>query len=588
MEKTIYVGPEMVDCVGVAPQTCLLVRESPDGDWTLFYDTISGFEFEPGYVYELRISEEEVENPPADASSLQWTLIEVVDKSRSLPGVVWSLDAYMNAMGEEVDILPESRVTIEFKDGEIGGSAGCNSYFGTYSVEGRTLTVGDTGMTEMYCFPDELMAQESDYLAALGRAASYEIVDDQLSIMNSEGQTVLTYSVLEPVPLVGTVWRLQAYSDGQSGMMSTLAGTEITALFGEDGRLTGSAGCNSYSAAYEVDGNAITIGPAASTMMMCGEPGGIMEQEATYLAALQTASSYAIKIDTLLLDSGSNTLTFSVLEPAPLAGTPWQLEAYNNGKGGFTSVLLGAEITALFGEEGNLGGSAGCNNYKASYEVEGESIQIGPAASTRKMCHEPAGIMEQEAAYLAALEVAARYRIVGTRLELSSAEGSRVAAYQAREKSESPVDPVLGNVEYRSEWTQSGSAPLADGEYREQAAPGSATETVVKLTEHVVHGELNGQQAAVVVLVTDPGGSGTFYDLAVVMEKGGEPVNVATTLLGDRVQINSVDIAGNEIIVDMVNQGPEDAMCCPTQHVVQTYELRGEELVQMSSRVVEG
>lgn len=72
------------------------------------------------------------------------------------------------------------------------------------------------------------------------------------------------------------------------------------------------------------------------------------------------------------------------------------------------------------------------------------------------------------------------------------------------------------------------------------------------------------------------------------MEKWGEPVNVATTLLGDRVQINSVDIAGNEIIVDMVNQGPEDAMCCPTQHVVQTYELQGEELVQTSSRVVEG
>jgi heat shock protein HslJ len=125
-----------------------------------------------------------------------------------------------------------------------------------------------------------------------------------------------------------------------------------------------------------------------------------------------------------------------------------------------------------------------------------------------------------------------------------------------------------------------------DGEYREQAAPGSATETVVKLTDHVAYGELNGQDAAAVVLVTDPGGSGTFYDLAIVMEEGGQPVNVAITLLGDRVQIQALTIAGNEIIVEMVNQGPEDPMCCPTQQVVQTYALEGNELLQTSNRVL--
>jgi para-nitrobenzyl esterase len=58
---------------------------------------------------------------------------------------------------------------------------------------------------------------------------------------------------------------------------------------------------------------------------------------------------------------------------------------------------------------------------------------------------------------------------------------------------------------------------------------------------------------------------------------------VASAPLGDRVQLNSVEIDNNQIIVDMVNQGPDDAMCCPTQQVVQTYTLQGEELVQTSS-----
>ena len=144
----------------------------------------------------------------------------------------------------------------------------------------------------------------------------------------------------------------------------------------------------------------------------------------------------------------------------------------------------------------------------------------------------------------------------------------------------------LKNMEYESGWTQSGTAPLIDGEYREQAAPGSATETVVQITPHVAHGQLNGQQAAAVILVTDPGGSGTFYDLAVVVEQDGQPVNIATTSLGDRVQINSLTIAGNEIDVDMISQGPDDPMCCPTQNVVKTYALQGDQLVETSSQVM--
>lgn len=80
MEKVIYVGPELVDCVGVAPQKCLQVKEEPGQDWRLFYGRIEGFDYEPGYNYTLKIRETKVENPPADASSLKWTLVEVVGK----------------------------------------------------------------------------------------------------------------------------------------------------------------------------------------------------------------------------------------------------------------------------------------------------------------------------------------------------------------------------------------------------------------------------------------------------------------------------------------------------------------------------
>ena len=81
VEKSLFVCPEKAECVGVAPQECFLVKEDPDDEWQYFYDQIEGFEWEPGYTYELRVAVHPVENPPADGSSLRYELIEVVDKA---------------------------------------------------------------------------------------------------------------------------------------------------------------------------------------------------------------------------------------------------------------------------------------------------------------------------------------------------------------------------------------------------------------------------------------------------------------------------------------------------------------------------
>ncbi len=67
---TIYVGPELAECVGVGPMECMLVKTDPNDEYEYFYQQIDGFEFEPGYEYELLVQVDQVENPPADGSSL--------------------------------------------------------------------------------------------------------------------------------------------------------------------------------------------------------------------------------------------------------------------------------------------------------------------------------------------------------------------------------------------------------------------------------------------------------------------------------------------------------------------------------------
>jgi glyoxylase-like metal-dependent hydrolase (beta-lactamase superfamily II) len=79
--STLYVNSELVDCVGVAVQQCMLVRENPNTDWKSFYEQINGFEFQNGYEYKLKIKVTEIKNPPADASSLKYSLVEILEKN---------------------------------------------------------------------------------------------------------------------------------------------------------------------------------------------------------------------------------------------------------------------------------------------------------------------------------------------------------------------------------------------------------------------------------------------------------------------------------------------------------------------------
>lgn len=136
---------------------------------------------------------------------------------------------------------------------------------------------------------------------------------------------------------------------------------------------------------------------------------------------------------------------------------------------------------------------------------------------------------------------------------------------------------ALLNATYQSEWTESGLAPLTNGEYREPAAPGSATETVVSITDKYAFGDVTGTgvPGAAIVLATDPGGSGVFYDLAIVVDIDGKPVNVASVNLGDRVQVNSVSVENGDIVVNMLTHGPGQAMAeAPTQEVTKRYNIQ--------------
>ena len=235
--------------------------------------------------------------------------------------------------------------------------------------------------------------------------------------------------------LEGAPWLALFYAGpGPAGrLLPVLPDTEVTATF-QRGVVSGAAGCNSYSAGYSLAGgpDALRIGPVASTQMACAEPPGVMQQEAAYLGALQRTMRFATVGNLLLLQAADGRVQVAYV-PQPersLEGPEWLAINYNNGSGAVVSVLAGTRITARFAD-GSVAGTAGCNSYNAAYTLGGgpDALRIGPVAATRMACAEPPGVMEQEAAYLAALPTAQSYRFEGPDLVLERAGGARVARY---------------------------------------------------------------------------------------------------------------------------------------------------------------
>ena len=75
------VASTTADCVGVAPQKCLLVKKGDAKQWTFFYSPIEGFSYEAGYEYVLSVKESKAESTPADASSIKYKLVKEVSKT---------------------------------------------------------------------------------------------------------------------------------------------------------------------------------------------------------------------------------------------------------------------------------------------------------------------------------------------------------------------------------------------------------------------------------------------------------------------------------------------------------------------------
>lgn len=207
----------------------------------------------------------------------------------------WILDAASLAtLAGGAEVPPEVQATLTFQDGQVGGSAGCNSFGGTYTVDGDELTISDIAQTMIAC-PPPLDVIEQAYVAALGGVSGFQVSGETL-VLTGEG-VALSFAAQQPLPLEATAWQLETLATGTDAVSSVVVPGQIT--FAADGTVSGTTGCNSFSGGYTVDGSSLTFGPLATTRMAC--PDDVAAQETAVLTGLESTASFAIDGQTLSL-----------------------------------------------------------------------------------------------------------------------------------------------------------------------------------------------------------------------------------------------------------------------------------------------
>lgn len=193
-ERTYFVAPYKVDCMGVAPQQCLLIKHSLDAPWQLFYNTIEGFEHSSGTTYILKVKEQTLINPPADASSMTYQLVSIQDESEinQDPSLLYDIWGLMKIHGQEArkSGLFQS-LEINTTTNTVLGEGGCNGFSGKIILSGNENSIRfvDLLHTELAC--DHWQA-ESNYLNALLQADTYFRFNNTLLLM-SHGEIVLEF-----------------------------------------------------------------------------------------------------------------------------------------------------------------------------------------------------------------------------------------------------------------------------------------------------------------------------------------------------------------------------------------------------------
>lgn len=212
-------------------------------------------------------------------------------------------------------------------------------------------------------------------------------------------------------------------------------GTQLALQFHADRRVSASAGCNTMSAGYRIDGGVLVIRDAAVTEIGCATERHA--QDEWYFGFLGSRPAITIAGNELVLDGGGTRIEYLDQEEAtpdlPLSGPAWTVDTIIAGDAAMHANWSTPAILR-FREGGRLDAFTGCNSAWGNYRVEGETIAFDSIGVTRRGCLDE-DLRRLEAAVLGVLtsEQPVTWEITVDRLSLRGEDVGLVAVGRREE-----------------------------------------------------------------------------------------------------------------------------------------------------------
>ncbi|MFF1472692.1 META domain-containing protein [Streptomyces mirabilis] len=195
---------------------------------------------------------------------------------------------------------------------------------------------------------------------------------------------------------------------------------------GEDGRVSGNLGCNTFGSTATLKGDRVDFGTIEATDMGCQKDPMSFEQSLSHAYVDNTFTS-EVKGDKLTLTTDGGDRVNLTKEPdAPLYGTKWTVTSLGDGDVA-QSLPEGADAHfTLDKANGTLSGRLGCNHVTAKATVRDGHITLGAAKTTRMMCD--GSLMDTERTLLGLFDSMVVYELNHRSIALTSTNGKTVQA----------------------------------------------------------------------------------------------------------------------------------------------------------------
>lgn len=290
------VNEESRPCRRMIEQTCLLVQKEGVSQWELFYDNIKGFEFEPGYRYEIVVIQTPRPEPvPQDLSRYTYRLDKVISKTAvNASGGTTEKQALATNRWRVVSLngiqLNTNEVYFHFNGDqtEISGKSGCNGFSTPVSFNRKKTKIKTkSGLGTLIACSDELTKLESNFLSAISGKTFKVRQGEGRMIWKRRGKEVLVLEEFVPEESVMNLDPAHVdfdpnrdawdYFSGQELKLIQLNGKTITNSRAEmrfdktSGRITGNNGCNQLFGTFTSEGNKIAFSEVGCTKMACSD-----------------------------------------------------------------------------------------------------------------------------------------------------------------------------------------------------------------------------------------------------------------------------------------------------------------------------